>query len=321
MRDGGFVMKINTLGVVLSFYREKENLLPEQVCAGLCSCATLERIERGERIADSLLGKLLLERIGKEVEQFELLLNDEDYALWHTRGEMRESLRTQDYERLRRQVTEYRAMPKNYPNLHEQFCLYCETMMAAAEGESGEKICETAWQALQLTKTGIGNEKRKGHILYTQTEIELILLLIEDGYMDSADGAERELLKLLWYVENFHTERRKEETGVIIALKLFELAQNRGDEKKALEYIDKGISFISQGRGVKGLENLHFLKAQILAWKHDGRQGQPERKQAIQRECLMAYCICEVMGFTEKMKEIEIFCEEKLAWQITTLEM
>lgn len=44
-------MKINTLGIVLSFYRKKEKLPLEKVCDGLCSAATLERIEKGERKA------------------------------------------------------------------------------------------------------------------------------------------------------------------------------------------------------------------------------------------------------------------------------
>lgn len=303
---------------MLSYYRKKEKLTLDKICDGLCSPVTLERIEKGERIADSLLGELLLERIGKEAEQFELLLNDEDYALWHTRKEMQESIEIQDYECLRRQTTEYRAMLKGCSNLHEQFCLFCETMIAIADGESRENICEKAWQALQLTKTDIDKGK---HILYTQIEIKLILLLIEYDYMDSAEEAEDELLKLLWYVETFYTERRKEEIGVTIILKLFDLAKSSRDEKKALEYLDKGIAFISQGRGMKGLEKLHFLKAQMLFRQYDDGQGQTEQRQAIQRECLMAYCICEVMGYTEKMKEIERFCEEKMAWQITTLEM
>lgn len=318
MRGWKSVMKINTLGVVLSYYRKKENLTLDNICDGLCSSVMLERIERGERIADSLLGELLLERIGKEACQFELLLNEEDYALWHMRQEMQKSLEMEDYERLRGQVAEYRIMPKSSPNLHEQFCLYCETMAAIADGESREKICGMAWQALQMTKNEIDKER---YTLYTQTEIKLILLLTENGYMGSVEEIEDELLKLLRYVETFYTERKKEEIGVIISLKLSEMAQSCGDEKKALEYIDKGISFISQGRGIKGLEKLHFLKAQTFAWQYDGSPEREEKKQAIQRECLMAYCICEVMGFTEKMKEIERFCEEKLAWQITTLEM
>lgn len=310
-------MKINTLGIVLSHYRRKENLTLNAICGGLCSSVMLERIEHGERIADSLLGELLLERIGKEACQFELLLNREDYVLWNMRNKMQKCLRIQDYEQLHRLIAEYRTIRNNNSNLHEQFCLYCEAM-AAADSRHSEQICELAWKALQITKNNIGG---KHNNLYTQTEISLILLLIENGYMDSDEKTEDLLLELLRYVETFYTERRKEETGVIICLKLFELAQKCGYEKQALKYINKGIAFVSQGRGLKGLEELHFLKAKFFFGQYNGSPEQEEQKQEIQKACLMAYCICEVMGFAEKMKEIEKFCEEKLAWQIMTLEM
>ena len=88
-----------------------------------------------------------------------------------------------------------------------------------------------------------------------------------------------------------------------------------------ISYIDKGIDLLSQGRGIKGLEKLHFLKAQILADKYDNISEQIAEKQEIKRECLMAYCICEVMGYTEMMREIEKFGEERLSWQITEPEM
>ena len=35
----------------------------------------------------------------------------------------------------------------------------------------------------------------------------------------------------------------------------------------------------------------------------------------------MAYCTCEVCGLTESAKKIEVFCREKMEWQITELEM
>ncbi len=314
-------MEINTLGAALSFYRQRESLLMEQICDGLCSLATLGRIEQGERIADSLLGELLLERIGKEVDQFELLLNDEDYALMLARRKIQDCMHMQDYGKTRKLIEDYRVMEQGQSHIHEQFCLYHEIMIAIAEGMNDEKIGEMARQALQMTKTLSDRKEKDGQALYTQTEMNLIILLAEYGYLNSADEAEKELCKLLRYVKFFCTERRKEETGISIIWKLLGLMEERGDRKKALAYIEEGIALISQGRGIIGLEKLHFRKAQMLMEQYDERTGWSERKQTIQRECLMAYCICEVMRLTEEMEEIEKFCEEKMAWQITTLEI
>ncbi len=315
-------MKINTLGIVLSFYRKKEKLPLEKVCDGLCSAATLERIEKGERKADSLLGSLLLERIGREVTQFELLLNDEDYALWDMRGQIRNAMRRKDYTLMRQYLEMYRSMQKEYGELHEQFCLYYEVRMAVElKKEDCDKICHLALEALKLTKVNIDAKEITEKRLYTQTEIKLMLILIHYGYMNNVENAENTLLSLLAYIEYFYTERRREEIGIAIITELIELERKCKDDVMTVFYIDKGIALLSQGRGVKGLEKLHFLKAQILTDKYHNDSIHITEKQEIQRECLMAYCICEIMGYSEMMQEIEQFGKEKLSWQITELEM
>lgn len=315
-------MKINTLGIVLSYYRKKEKLSLDDICSGLCSDATLERIEKGRRIADSLLGGLLLERIGKEVSQFELMLDGEDYVLWRMREEIREEICLKNYGHAVSLLDDYRAMGKDYSSLHEQFCSYQETLIEAArDGENHQAICKMAQKALRITKEKIGKESQELRPLYTQTEMQLILLLIRHGYMGFAEEAESELLKLLYYVEHFYTERRKEEAGIAIIMELIELEQKRCNDIAMMAYIDKGIALLSQGRGILGLEKLHFLKAQTLIRQYGGMPLFIEKKQEIQKECLMAYYICELMGLADEMKEIEKFCEEEMAWQITKLEM
>ena len=74
-------MEQKTMGVVLNYYRKKYKLRQEDVCSGICSIATFSRLEQGYREIDSLMGELLLGRIGKEVTLFETLLNEEDYIL------------------------------------------------------------------------------------------------------------------------------------------------------------------------------------------------------------------------------------------------
>lgn len=75
-------MKLNTVGIALSYYREKYGLSMTQVCEGICSPATMFRIEEGYREVDSLVSATLLSRIGKQVLEFELLLNEKDYNLF-----------------------------------------------------------------------------------------------------------------------------------------------------------------------------------------------------------------------------------------------
>lgn len=129
----------NALSAAISYFRQKKNLSLEQVCEGLCSVATLSRIEQGKRSADSLLGTALLERIGKEAEQLELLQNDEDYALWKRRRYIQDLMRQKQYQKIYQELALYRGMKQTTPDLHQQFCLYQEVLIELALLSEQEK--------------------------------------------------------------------------------------------------------------------------------------------------------------------------------------
>lgn len=311
------IEEINSAGVILCYYRDRYNLTMEQVCDGICSKAKLSRLERGIRCVDSLTGSQLLERIGKETNQFELLLNDEDCALWHARESIRKHVQHGEYDRGREELAVYRAMKNSAPRLHEQFCCYQEVMMAADSWDSQQdeqlRLCENALHALHLTKPAFVPGRNGGKQLYTATEIGLILSVIHYGKNYGDIWAEELLLDLFHHVDHYYTEHRKQKTGYRILMELIELEQRMQDPGKELAYIDQGINFIVQGREIGGLDRLHFLRAQALT----RRYGTVALEREIQKECLMAYSICEVFGDMQQMERIRRFCEEKLKWQIT----
>lgn len=323
-------MKIKSVGVVLSYYRGKYKLTLNQVCDGICSVSTLMRLEEGIRCVDSLTSNLLLERIGKKVCQFEQLLNDQDYDLWCTRESILENMQKKDYVRVREELLYYRKMEKFGSDLHEQFCLYQEVVMLVRELEERklksqtiqEKICETAQEALHITKYAYMFEDCGQKQLYTTTEAELILILIHYGKYQVYTRQEEILLDLFHHVKYYDTERRKQELGSKIMLEIIALSQKQQNLDKVLSYIDQGIDYVSQGRACAGLEHFRFLRAQTLLMQYGtGALKDGKERYEIQRECLMAYSICEVFGDGQQMKAIERFCEKELKWQITELVM
>lgn len=311
------IEEVNSAGAILCYYRDRYNLTMEQVCDGICSKAKLSRLERGIRCVDSLTGSQLLERIGKETNLFELLLNDQDYVLWRARESIRQHMKHREYGRVREELAVYRAMKNNAPRLHEQFCGYQEVMMATdsrcSQQDEQLRLCENALQTLHLTKPTFLPDRNAGRQLYTTTEIGLILSVIHYGKNYGDIWAEELLLDLFHHVDHYYTEHRKQRTGYRILMELIELEQRLQDPDKELSYIDQGINFIVQGREIGGLNRLHFLRAQALM----RRYGSEALGREIQRECLMAYSICEVFGDMQQMEVIRRFCEEKLKWQIT----
>ena len=117
-------MKQNTLGTILSFYRKKYEFLQQQICDGICSLATLSRIEKGINEMDSLVSESLLGRIGKEVTRFEIILNDEDYELWQMREDIKKFIQDGENEKAEALLEVYKKQTvENHP-VHKQFYLF-----------------------------------------------------------------------------------------------------------------------------------------------------------------------------------------------------
>ncbi|MBR3769080.1 MAG: hypothetical protein IKL06_00940 [Lachnospiraceae bacterium] len=308
-------MKLNTLGQFLRFYREKYSFRQDKVCSGICSVATLSKVENGSKIIDSLAAECLLGRIGKEVLQFEILLNDNDYYLWRNRCEIQKLLENEKFDELRDRIGLYRKqMPQE--DVHEQFCLFYEAQAAIKERKASEEICEMLYGALKLTKPEMdsGNEE---NILYNSMEIKLILQLIHYNYPMWEDrDKESELLKLFHYTETVYTGRQKEKTGVEILLELINFELVLGKDLHAIAYVDKAVTLISQGRGIENIAELHFIKAKAIERVYHEKVQWKEMERVCKEECLMAYYVFDILGQESEKMEVQQFCEGKLEWQI-----
>lgn len=306
-------MEQKTMGVVLNYYRKKYKLKQEDVCSGICSIATFSRLEQGYREIDSLMGELLLGRVGKEVTLFETLLNEEDYILWEKRDNIKKLIAKCDYINAKKELINYRKIMPKEESIHEQFCLYQEALILIGNGEYGKKICNILEKGISISIPSF----RSGDVedkLYNLTEIEMILLLIH--YANNDNKAEKKLLQLLDYVNRYYSDRKKEEVGVKIFLELINL-QN----KNILLYVDQAIKLIGNGKGFYNLGNLYFLKAQTI----ERIFGKSEKWEICKNECIeickMAYYLYKLNDDENNRLRVIEFCEEKLECQITGAEM
>lgn len=309
-------MKINTLGQFLQFYREKYTFQQDKVCSGICSLATLSRVENGSKIVDSLVAESLLGRIGKEVLQFELLLNDSDYHLWTTRQEIQKLMNSENYCEAEKLLTEYRKEMPQKGSVHEQFCLYHEALLEINKQAPAEEICVLLYRALKLTKPEIDGEDEE-KLLYNPMEIELIIKLIHYGYSGWENrDKEKELLKLFAFAERIYSGRQKERTGTEILIELVAWELQEEKYAKVIVHVDKAVDFISQGRGIDNIAELHFIKAQALEQLYHRVPEWEGQERACKEECLMAYYVFDILGQMKEKQDVQQFCEDKLGWQI-----
>lgn len=306
-------MEQNTLGIVLSYYREKYNFSMEALCSGICSVATLHRVENGSREIDSLMAEALLGRVGKEVTQFELMLNDEDYALWQKREAIQKLLNEKRYEDALSGISQYREGLSEEQHLHQQICLAWVAEIRDALGARKDEVIAPAEETLLLTKPVLNMERE----LYNPLEIRLTLLLARYDYFPGTEDAENRLSGLLEYVERYYSGRMGETLGIEILLILINLMEKSGEDEKVIGYVDRAVALLAKGRGIRHVAELHYTKARAMERLHGGSADWEKQERCCRAECAMAYCVAQIMGYMELSEEIETYCREKLSWQIT----
>lgn len=308
-------MEQNTLGVVLSYYREKYGFSLEALSGGICSTTTLSRVEASSREIDSLMAEALLGRVGKEVTQFELLLNDEDYAMWQKRESIHAALKEKRYDEVLEGVCQYENMLTGEQSLHRQRCLAWRVQLVEAQGDSREEIIRLASDALAYTISDI--DSGMAGQLYNPLEIRLILVLARHNYFSAVEKVEDRLLRLVRYVETYYSGRMKETLGIEILLTLIELMEQNGEDDKVISYVDQAVALIAKGRGIRHVAKLHYIKARAIERLYCGSANWEKQERCCREECAMAYYVAEIMGEKELMEEITAYCKEKLSWQIT----
>ena len=287
----------------------------EALSGGICSTTTLSRVEASSREIDSLMAEALLGRVGKEVTQFELLLNDEDYAMWQKRESIHAALKEKRYDEVLEGVCQYENMLTGEQSLHRQRCLAWRVQLVEAQGDSREEIIRLASDALAYTISDI--DSGMAGQLYNPLEIRLILVLARHNYFSAVEKVEDRLLRLVRYVETYYSGRMKETLGIEILLTLIELMEQNGEDDKVISYVDQAVALIAKGRGIRHVAKLHYIKARAIERLYCGSANWEKQERCCREECAMAYYVAEIMGEKELMEEITAYCKEKLSWQIT----
>lgn len=307
----------NTLGVVLSYYRSKYGISLEQMSEGICSVATLHRVEGGAREADSLMAEALLGRIGKEVTFFELIINNEDYERAMARKHIAALMEEKQFEAAGEELEKYRTFQVTDKHLQEQYILYQKLKMALEEQKDADTLCRLAKEGLAYTKDV--SQGWQEHSMYNAME----LFFVKNWIVHSKDFSEERVIfifrKILEYVERYYNGEIKNHflMGAYLDLVQYCYAQSRYDE--TIRYIDEALEVLSQGRWMLEAGILHELKGRCLFQLMQGILEDAEKIKQCKQEWRMAYYVYDVMRQKEKAEQIKHEAMEAFAWDITEL--
>ncbi len=306
----------NTVGILLRYYRDTYQLQQYEICKGICSCATLSRVEQGKREIDSLICETLLSRIGKEASQFEIMLDEEDYIKWKMRDKIKKLIKIGNIYELREAINEYEEIAEKDSSVHQQFILYAKIQALQIEQKVPEEICLMIDRAIRYTIEP--GEKRR---LYSHMEIELIQQKIHYTVKKNYEEERKIINFLLEQVTAYYGKKEKNWLKIILLKELQNIEIKEGNDLKVLECLNNQIAVVREMKTVFPLANLYFERARWTNKVYQSTEAWTKWKNNCVKDCLMAYYIYQIENDSKKEEQVEKYCTEVLGWHIIKQEI
>lgn len=243
------------MGKFIGESRSYEGVTLHQLAEGLCTSAYLNQIENGHREAGKLLTDALLQRLGKSVDLFELILNWKEFQSWQMRQNISCSMAQGDYQRAGNLIDAY--APWAQEPLVKQFVLTARLNLKANNGGTPEELPPLIQSALELTHPDFQKESLS-NILITEAEGWLLLRWLElreqtegqaavsQSYMDLYQGL---------YASRYDSRSR----GYLmphVACHVIDQLYNQNKFQAALAICDKALEELAVEKRLDGCDKL-----------------------------------------------------------------
>ncbi len=258
-------MKQNSIGRFIHILRTRNNISQGRLSKGLCSIATLSRIELGERVPDKFLMDALFQRLGKSPDKFEVLLAEKDYLLYEQRKEIEKALFYKDYALAEKLLLEYQDKKECKGNLHEQFVLKVSGILYYEDRNDIDQALEKFLSALKCTLPNWKYGELRGQLLSLE-EIDLFLLIsMSYAKKNKTYDVIVRLKELIEYIDNGYTdEEEKVKVYPKAAYLLVKFYIERGNYLSAEDLCEKAIDILTSNGVIVGLADLLLLYVEIL---------------------------------------------------------
>jgi len=265
MEKGSVSLKQNSIGRFIHILRTRNNISQGRLSKGLCSIATLSRIELGERIPDKFLMDALFQRLGKSPDKFEVLLAEKDYFLYEQRKEIEKALFYKDYALAEKLLLEYQDKKECKGNLHEQFVLKVSGILDYEDRNDIDQALEKFLSALKCTLPNWKYGELRGQLLSLE-EIDLFLLIsMSYAKKNKTYDVIVRLKELIEYIDNGYTdEEEKVKVYPKAAYLLVKFYIKRGNYLSAEDLCEKAIDILTSNGVIVGLADLLLLYVEIL---------------------------------------------------------
>lgn len=302
-----------TVGDIVRRMREEAKIGLEQLSRGLCSVATLSRIEAGEREMDLLLAWRIFQRLGYKIDKYELYATEEELQQWEQRSQMEELASREDTERLACAIQTYKQQwgkrVEEKP-LQRQFLAYMQGLLDMQKGDFQEakELLEAAAEEIVPSR-----EQMVGNAALGEMELE-ILNALSDIYEHMGEVEKSEKFREM-LLENIGREKKRVKIYLKLYTELFcKHARNMMETKgsvRTLNAAETCLQILQEEKKTCCLPELLHIQAKCL---EDLFQKKGEVKEVMLKSWQKAYYIYRLYEKQEEAEKIRKYLEEIYQW-------
>lgn len=260
-------MAVYVVGDYIRETRLRKGYTQEEVSFGICTSASLSRIENGVQIPGSFILEKLLERLGVENNLFHVFVSREEMELYETIQTMIRNITDGELDELEKQIKRVEELTKNTSELEKQCLLLAKGELVRQRDGDDENAMSLFMDAIHITMPNFDGKTPLKSNLLTFDEVTIINSI---AVLHAKNEQMKVALQLgFWleeYIEN-HVVDGKMKTAKYPMI-LYNLSNWLAKEmryKEALEMAELGVDFCIKYGNLVALPMLVFNKGSALA--------------------------------------------------------
>ena len=273
----------------------------EQLSEGICSVATLSRVENGERLPNKANFDALMQRMGHSGEMYDAYVSEQDFQIHEKKFAIRQAIMQFDLSLAKELLEELDLLIQEDDKFDYQFVSYCKMIVFKSKSNLNETL-EGLKTAIKITQPRYGNIKL--YELFLSFDEITILNNIANIYPELGDYDKG--ISLLYEIRDYMNLKyiNSEERMRLYPMILYNLSKwlgLRGRYKEAIEICDIGIESCQNSGRAKLLCRILYNKAWSMS------KLKTYKEQEYIKVLMQSYYVALALGEYEAAEKYKMF--------------
>ena len=260
-------MAVYVVGDFLRETRLRKGYTQEEVSYGICTTASLSRIENGAQKPGRLILEKLFERLGTENNLFNSFVSKEEMELYLEIQTLIRNVTDGDLQRIEEQIDIVDKLTKNTSELERQSLFWAKGELATQKYGNDCEAMDCFMKAVQITLPDFDGKNPLRNLLFTFDEITIInSIAVRHGENGDLLTAIQLDMWLIEYMENKIIYGRMKTAKYPMIL--YNLSYWLGEENchnEALKMAEQGVDFCVKYGNLPAFPILMFNQGAALA--------------------------------------------------------